>query len=108
MKTFREFLSEGKKKKEEKYIKKLAKKIGKDIKRQRKEQLAAGKIPIINYPHSEPNSPESKAAIMAFLKDKRKWMDKLKKQREKSLQQLRDNPEQFRRDNPDYPNYPQS
>lgn len=72
MKTFKQFLEEGK-------IKKLAKKIIKDIEAQRKENPSQ----IVQYPESKPNSKKrlaiTKAMEIIGKRDRREMKSNLQK-----------------------------
>jgi hypothetical protein len=85
MKTFQQFLEESK---EKKLIKKLSKKIekrvAKDVKRQQKEH--PDRLARMDYGHSEPNSIERLASIMAMERTASKWRKKMKAKQLKAQQ----------------------
>ena len=77
MKSFQEFLEEGRRKKIEKLAKEIEKTVSKNVKTQRKKNPNA--TPVADYGHSKPNSEEAEAAMMAMMardKDARKRMKK--------------------------------
>jgi hypothetical protein len=76
MKTFSEFLEEGKKKKEfEKLTRKIERSVSKSVKNQRKE----GEIPIADYGDAPAGSPERKAAIEAMMNRDSKGRKEMKR-----------------------------
>lgn len=78
MKTFQEFLEEGKKKKIKKMAEKIGKSVAKDIKRQEKEN--PGQTHVADYGNPAPGSPETDAAIMAMMQRSREGLKKMKKE----------------------------
>lgn len=78
MKTFQEFLEEGKKKEIKKMAEKIGKSVAKDVKRQRKEN--PGQSPVADYGNPAPGSPETDAAIMAMMQRAKEGLKKMKKE----------------------------
>lgn len=77
MKSFQEFLEEGRKERVEKLAKKIAKKVDKDVKQQRKANPNA---PLVaDYGHSKPESVEADAAMKAMMDRDKAWRKKMKK-----------------------------
>lgn len=78
MKTFQEFLEEGRKKR----IAKLADKIGKSVKKdmERQRQQNPERSPVADYGNPELGSDEHMAAIQAMMDRDSKWRKKMKQQ----------------------------
>jgi hypothetical protein len=81
MKTFQEFIEEGKNKNREEKIKNRAKEIKKEIKKSRKEQLKQNpdKPVVLDYGESKPNSPERLASIQAMMDYDKQGRQNMKK-----------------------------
>lgn len=76
MKSFQEFLEEGRKKQ----IKNLAKKIKKRVKKDIKGQLKSnpGKPVVADYGNAPVGSKESEAAIMAMMQRDAEWRKRMR------------------------------
>lgn len=77
MKSFQEFLEEGRKKKIEKLAKQIEKTVSKDVKTQRKENPNA--TPVADYGNSKPHSKEAEAAMMAMMRRDKAARKRMKK-----------------------------
>lgn len=90
MKTFQEFLEEGKKKKIEKLAKKIGKEIEQDIARQTQENPDS--LPVADYGNPKMGSNKHMAAIQAMMDRDSAWRKEMKKkQKQEQEQQQNDN-----------------
>ena len=80
MKTFQEFLDEGRKKE----IEKLAKKIGRKVEKSVRAQQKAGGPVVADYGNAHVGSKESEAAIMAMMKRDSDWRKSMRKRMEQN------------------------
>lgn len=88
MKTFQEFLEEGKKKEFEKGVEKIRARVGKSLKQQRKEN--PDKPTVADYGNPSLGSDEHMQAIEAMERDRKEGLKKMKK-KFKAMQQNQQN-----------------